>query len=131
MTWRVGVRGDGAQPRLWGENSRLRGMTGQGGGRQGVGSRFRGNDGGRGVGRRGGAPSVALARRMDSCLRRNDGDRGVGSTVIGAGSKTRGGFSYASSASAMARALAMVSFACQSSTTSKKRPCSIRSPSKA
>ena len=58
----MGIHGDGAAPRLW----RLRaewipayaGMTGQGAGGKGVGSRFRGNDGGRGgVGRRGGAPS--------------------------------------------------------------------------
>ena len=39
----------------------------------GVGSRFRGNDVGRGgQGRRGCAPSAVLSRRLDSCLRRND-----------------------------------------------------------
>ena len=45
--------------------------------RQGVGSRLRGND--VGVGSRGDgahrAPSIALARRLDSGLRRNDGTR--------------------------------------------------------
>ena len=41
---------------------------------EGVGSRFRGNDVAPGsMGRRGAAPSMALGRRMDSCLRRNGG----------------------------------------------------------
>ena len=44
--------------------------------RRGRDSRLRENDVGRGsTGRRGCAPSVALARRLDSCLRRND-DKG-------------------------------------------------------
>ncbi len=59
----------------WIRDSRLRGNDGQGAGmtEKEVGSRFRGNDEAPGRrGRRGYAPSMALSRRMDSCLRRND-----------------------------------------------------------